>query len=309
MPPSNRPPEQQPRVKSFDPLVLDRTVIALPLLKAMKEDFDHIKAILAVHPEAEREDNTAILYNGDFPGGTEAARRLVEEMAARAAAKALEVANRLLADASEETRERAKTRRQALEEAISVQRIGPLMPDGPYGVATLHASVVRRILNENERLASSDPESAPISLLGPTRFEMIIDLNLEHPRGREAARKWVLDHIEPAKQRPTSAMRARASIGRRTIPTASICSPGWRGGRSNDGGARVLRRKPPRNRAGRRRRKPSLKAKIDRTRYRAIFHIWPDFESRRASTSRSRRSRPTPRKTRSRPMAAASRGR
>ena len=28
---------------------------------------------------------------------------------------------------------------------------------------------------------------------------MIIDLNLEHPVGREAARQWVIEHIEQAK--------------------------------------------------------------------------------------------------------------
>ena len=33
MPSSNLPPEEQPKVKPFDPVVLDRAVIAIPLLK------------------------------------------------------------------------------------------------------------------------------------------------------------------------------------------------------------------------------------------------------------------------------------
>ena len=199
MPPSSRPPEEQPRVKPFDPLVLDRTVIALPLLRAMKEDFDHIKVISEAHPAANREFNTAIQYNAAYPGGPEAARRLVEEMATRAAQKAMDVARHQLANAGADVRERLEKRLMALEEGVRTQRIGPLMTDGLYGFAVLDASVVRRILNENERLASSDPPSPPILLLGPTRFEVIIDLNLEHPIGREAARRWVIEHIEQAK--------------------------------------------------------------------------------------------------------------
>ena len=40
MPSSNLPPEEQPKVKPFDPVVLDRTVIAIPLLKEMQEDLE-----------------------------------------------------------------------------------------------------------------------------------------------------------------------------------------------------------------------------------------------------------------------------
>jgi serine protease AprX len=160
MAPSSRPPEEHTRVKPFDPLVLDRTVIALPLLKAMREDFEHIRVILEAHPEAEREYNTAIEYNAGFPGGPEAARRLVDDMATRAAQKALEVSKRQLSTATEETRERLEKRQQALEEAVRSQKIAPLMPEGSYGFAILHASVIRRILNENDRLASADPRTS-----------------------------------------------------------------------------------------------------------------------------------------------------
>jgi hypothetical protein len=279
MPPSSRLPEEQTRVKSFDPLVLDRTVIALPLLKAMKEDFDHIKALLAVHPEAEREYNTAILYNVDVPGGAEAGRRLVEEMATRAAAKALEVSNRQLANASEETRERLVARRQALEEAIRLQKVGPLLPEGPFGFATLHASVVRRILNENERLASSDPRSAPIELLGPSRFEVIIDLNLEHPIGREAARRWVLDHVEPAKADTNVRDAGQEVHWEKDNPNSQYLFARLEG--------RVIQRiveldiaQAEATAESRRQTTTdvSLKAQIDSRKYRAIFHIWPDFE-------------------------------
>ena len=50
MPPSSLPPEEQGKVKPFDPLVLDRTVIAIPLLKEMEEDFDLIDQVKALTP-------------------------------------------------------------------------------------------------------------------------------------------------------------------------------------------------------------------------------------------------------------------
>ena len=64
------PPEGQARVRPFDPLVLDKTIIALPLLELMQEDFARINAILKDHPEAGT-FNTAIQYNGRLrrPGG------------------------------------------------------------------------------------------------------------------------------------------------------------------------------------------------------------------------------------------------
>jgi hypothetical protein len=52
MPSPNLPPEEQPAVRSFDPLVLDRTMIAIPLLKEMKEDLDLIETVEKTYPEA-----------------------------------------------------------------------------------------------------------------------------------------------------------------------------------------------------------------------------------------------------------------
>jgi serine protease AprX len=279
MAPSSRPPEEHTRVKPFDPLVLDRTVIALPLLKAMREDFEHIRVILEAHPEAEREYNTAIEYNAGFPGGPEAARRLVDDMATRAAQKALEVSKRQLSTATEETRERLEKRQQALEEAVRSQKIAPLMPEGSYGFAILHASVIRRILNENDRLASADPLSRPIVLLGPSRFEVIIDLNLEHPVGREDARRWVLEHIERAKADVNVRDAGQEVHWEKDNPNSQYLFARLE--------ARAIQKLVELDiahaeaTAEERRHKTtdaSLKAQIDSRKYRAIFHIWPDFE-------------------------------
>ena len=86
---SSLPPEEQPRVKQFDPLVLDRTVIAVPLLKAMKEDLQMIEAAKKLHPDVDPDKyNAAVEFNPAFPGGAAGARKIVIEMAASAAENA-----------------------------------------------------------------------------------------------------------------------------------------------------------------------------------------------------------------------------
>ena len=106
-----------------------------------------------------------------------------------------------LTTATKETLETAQKRDDALLEAIKGQTIGPLQPKSAYSFALLHAAIIRRLLAANERLASPEkPDVQPIQRIYPKRFEIIIDLNLEYPGGREAARQWVLNNIENAKK-------------------------------------------------------------------------------------------------------------
>lgn len=58
--PSNLRSEEQPKVKRFDSLVLDRTVIAVPLLKAMQEDLHLIAKVEKTHLTVFRKLNSAI---------------------------------------------------------------------------------------------------------------------------------------------------------------------------------------------------------------------------------------------------------
>ena len=75
MSPSNQPPESQPTVKVFDPLELDRSVIAIPLLRQMEEELRGIEAFRAAHPFPENgEFNTLIEYNREFDGKPEEMR-------------------------------------------------------------------------------------------------------------------------------------------------------------------------------------------------------------------------------------------
>lgn len=59
---SSIPPEEQARVKTFDPLVLDRSVIALPLLREMEADLVRVKFIKENYPDEISKYNAAIEY-------------------------------------------------------------------------------------------------------------------------------------------------------------------------------------------------------------------------------------------------------
>src|SRR5262245_8286024 len=122
---SSRPPEEQAKVKPFDPLVLDRTVIAIPLLKEMQEDIDLIAKIEKAYPKALKEFNAGIEFNKKFLGGVKAALEKVIEMAEEAKQAALESSKNRLKRATEsaakEGLEAAQKRHDALLEAIEKQ--------------------------------------------------------------------------------------------------------------------------------------------------------------------------------------------
>jgi serine protease AprX len=195
------PPEGQAKVKPFDPLVLDRTVIAVPLLEKMEKDLKLIDEIRETHPDLVKQFNSAIEFNPEFPGGPKAALEEVEKMADAARKKALDSSAQRLDRASKSDRKTVEKRHTALKEAAAKQTIAPIEGDRNYTFATLDAAIIRRLLAANERLRSpEDPGAEPIRRIYPERFEIIIDLNLEYPGGREAARKWVIDNIERAKE-------------------------------------------------------------------------------------------------------------
>lgn len=204
---SSRPPEEQARVKQFDPLVLDRSVIAIPLLEKMKEESDR------KHPFDQRKFNSAIEYNTEDPSTAKELRQLVLDIVKRAEADALAASEKRLKDVvpdgkpvpDDPSKDRAaiygnmplmeQRRHIALKDAIKEHKIGPVRgDDGSYSFANLHASIIRRLLLADEARIK------PIQVY-PTRYEIIIDLNLEYPGGREAARRWVFKNIEQAKQK------------------------------------------------------------------------------------------------------------
>ena len=278
----NERPEEQPRVKPFDPLVLDKTVIALPLLEKMKQDFADIAVIVKDHPEA-GEFNTAFQYNSDFLGGVAAARREVEAMAAKAGERSLQVVEAQVERARREVVgsdvvRRLEERLQKLGKAVSSQVVAEPVAKASFGFARLDASVVRRVVAENERRGAAG-EPAPLLRFGPTRFDVIIDLNLEHSGGRMAARQWVIDHIDEAKKQAGVQDDGQLVHWAKDNPASQYLFARLEG--------RAIQKlvemdiEEAKQQATKRRDEtdnPSLKGQIDPRRYRAIFHVWPDFE-------------------------------
>jgi hypothetical protein len=280
MPASSIPPEEQPRVDPFDPLVLDRTVIAIPLLKAMEKECRIINDFKLVHPNLLKEYNAAIEYNPYFEGGLQAAVESARKLAEAAAQKALKASERRLRSSPENLRDFERKRHADLVAAIEEQEIGPPLPDSHHGPGRLHAAVVGRLMNASAALTvAGDPSESPIRKIFPTRFEVIIDLNLEYPRGREGARAWIFEHIAPAKL----AAEVR-DAGQDVHHEKDQLNSQYVFARLE---ARVIRKLVEMDMADAKaeaqtRRAatddPVLRAQIDPARYRAIFHIWPDFE-------------------------------
>jgi hypothetical protein len=73
--PSNLPPEDQAKIKPFDRLVLDRTVIAVPLLKEMQEDLDLIAKVEEMYPTGVPEVQLRDRVQQEFRGGAKAHER------------------------------------------------------------------------------------------------------------------------------------------------------------------------------------------------------------------------------------------
>jgi subtilisin family serine protease len=279
--PSSLPPEGQLEVKQFQPVDLDRTIIALPLLRDMKADLERIDQLLKIVPDAVDKFNAAVEYNANYPGGVPAAYRKALELLATAADKARVAARQAIDHATGEALQHAQARLDELEKAIAEQTIEPPLKNLPYSLARLHASIIRRIQNANDRLRSDDPfnSTEPICAIHPRRFEVIIDLNLEHPGGRTAAREWVLTHIEQAKQEAKVRDAGQEVYIGKDRPDSQFLFARLE--------ARVIQRLVELDvdnaKAEAERRRASadndtVRRRIDAARCRAIFHIWPDFE-------------------------------
>lgn len=272
---SSEPPEEQPQVKPFDPLVLDRAVIAIPLLKAMQEDFERIDRVRKADPEKLEQFNAAIEYNPKFRGGVAKANQRVRVMVKTAVERALRASEKRLGGAREEIRAREEKRHQDLEQGIADQTIEPPLSKTPFGFARLHAGIIRRLLTANEATEGRKP----IVGIYPTRFEVIIDLNLEYPGGRQAARQWVLDHMEVAKAKAGVRDAGQGIHFDKDLPASQYLFARLE--------ARIIKSlveldmDAARQETERRHQKcdhPEERARIDPFRFRAIFRIWPDFE-------------------------------
>ncbi len=155
----------------FDPDKLDRSVIAIPLLREIQAEVEMIEEAKKRWPGIEKRFTTAIFYDPKFPGGLPAAQKRTAELLKEAKARL-----------------NIRDKKQAIEPPTEESQ-------GLYGFTHLSSRLARKIL----ALGRDLPER-PILRIVPSKFEVIIDLNLDYPPGREAADKWVKDNIEEAKK-------------------------------------------------------------------------------------------------------------
>ena len=154
----------------FDPSVLDRSVIAIPLLDAIEAEVKQIETAQQRWPEVVKRFTGGMFYNPEFPGGLAAARKRAAELLAEA---------------------KAKIKPSGLPEIVEAPS---KESNGQYSFTRLSGRLVRKLLALN-----ADLKDRPILRIVPSRFEVIIDLNLDYPEGREAAKAWVLSKVELAK--------------------------------------------------------------------------------------------------------------
>ncbi len=147
-------------------------MIAIPLLHAIEEEVGQIEKAKRYFPGIAERFTAAIFYNRDYrPGGLAGAEKQVRKLLAEAIGKG-----------------EAKAKDEIIEPP-------PKESEGAYSFTRLSGRVSRKLLALNR-----DLEVKPIVRVIPTRFEVIIDLNLDFPEGRETAKAWVTENIALAKK-------------------------------------------------------------------------------------------------------------
>ena len=154
---------------SFDPKLLDRTVVALPLLRAIS-DVEQAEEWLKQHQEVDMTNVTAVVFLArDFPEGMRAAHRQVEE---------------LLEGILEDMPPLARDNR--------ILQAAPKATERRFFVVAHLERRARIALMELDR---KEPFRA-IDRLRALDFEVIINVNLHHPHGRLEARRWIVTALE-----------------------------------------------------------------------------------------------------------------
>jgi len=183
-------PDLERKPYNFDPAILSRSVIALPLLEQIKQELEVSTSIKQKHPRIADAHNAAIFLRPDFPGGPKAALKTVRELLPEAASKV------------------------GAKSPPSVDEPDPKISD-QVAPASLEGAVIRQLL----RMVAAGPPPPAIERIWPTRFEVIIDINLDfkpleigggdsgvkvsefkHPDPRRVAKALIKKYIEKAKK-------------------------------------------------------------------------------------------------------------
>jgi serine protease AprX len=168
-PPAPDNPVPMPAPEHFDPTNLDRTVIATPLLEQMEKEKELVEEFRKEFPQQAKLYNCVIL----LPRRTK-------------------ITQNTLGPVQKLVEEALKGAEAGVDPAR--HKIGPRVPGYPGVFAWLDARTIHRILNrEKARLARAKKENAApiIDRILPSRFKIIIDLNLEFIGQRSGAYDWV----------------------------------------------------------------------------------------------------------------------
>ena len=160
--------------KPFDPKILRRSTIAIPLREVIEQEIAESENFLRNYSNAFEGHNAAVFHRPDFPGGLERARQVVLER---------------LAEAIKEVDEK---RSQQIDPFDSKTGLSP-----EISLARLDSAVTRALL----AIDSGENESA-IQRIWPAQFEIVIDVNLNFkPRPDEVAKLTTPDYRIVAQQR------------------------------------------------------------------------------------------------------------
>jgi subtilisin family serine protease len=262
------PPATDRNPRQFEPWILSRSVIAIPLLKQIQSELETTARVKAEHPGILEHHNAAIIFRHD----------------ARVDVKAL---RKLLASISKELHPKRKQTIDNPDPTIS-ERVCLAWLDGP---------VIRELLGHDAA------DQHLIERIWPERIAVIIDINLEFKLSARGAKKAGLkgdDANEPDPRVSAKALikkyieQAMSELGidepdegvddLKTNPSSQYVFARLRGEtiqRLVEIDQRMAEKIAAEEKtAAKKRRQKAAADEVppDPSRYRAIYHIWPDFK-------------------------------
>ncbi|MGH8545871.1 MAG: S8 family serine peptidase, partial [Gammaproteobacteria bacterium] len=268
----------------FDPKTLARSVIAVPLLDAIEHERAITEKFLEAHRHLLHKHNAAIFYTDESPKGAEAAWKTVRKLADKAAKEV------------------------NVQELPVVEKPGAIAAG--VSLAQLDGLIIRQLL-----ALDAEQEKRLIAHIWPTRFEVIIDINLDfkprdaplaktgptpYPDARRVAKDLVKDYIEEAKSTAGATDRDQRVDDRKTDLSSQYVFARLEGrvvqrlvaideqhakdAAIEEAAALQSAAQPaaPAARPKKRKGKAAVKEEppLDEARFRTIHHIWPDFRIR-----------------------------
>jgi hypothetical protein len=276
MPPPSPPAERTP--ERFEPWVLARSVIAIPLLDQIQAELNTTGRILQEHPGIRESHNSAVIFRNDDKANVEAVRQLLSEIV-------------------EELHPSKEQRLDEPDPTISKH----------VSLAWLEGAVIRELIGRD----AAGPRR--IERIWPERFDVIIDINLDFKVTEGVAKTTRLNQAETNQSDPR--VTAKALIKKYIEKAKAECGvdaedEGVDDLKTNPSNQYVFARlqgdviqklveidhstaaeiaaadaaqaskKTPRKAAAKKSRKQAAEQQMppDASRCRAIYHIWPDFK-------------------------------